>query len=100
MVSRTSRSWILIRGLGRGVGHWATFESRIKNKFPTDRFYFIDLPGNGYLHEVEAPTDLTEYTPYIIQQLKKQNYDFKDKAYGLGFSLGAMALVDQTEMKN
>ena len=94
MVPRTSRSWILIRGLGRGVGHWATFESRIKSKFPTDRFYFIDLPGNGYMHKIETPTDLTEFTPYMIQQLKKQNYDFKDKAYGLGFSLGAMALVE------
>ncbi len=94
MVSRTSRSWVLVRGLGRGIGHWATFQERIKNKFPADRFYFIDLPGNGYLHEIETPTDLVEFTPYMIQQLKKQNYDFKDKAYGLGFSLGAMALVE------
>ena len=94
MVPRTSRSWILVRGLGRGIGHWATFQERLKNKFPSDRFYFIDLPGNGYLFDVEAPTDLSEYTPYLIQQLKKQNYDFKDKAYGLGFSLGAMALVE------
>ena len=94
MVPRTSRSWVLVRGLGRGIGHWATFQERIKNKFPADRFYFVDLPGNGYLSEIETPTDLVEFTPYIIQQLKKQNYDFKDKAYGLGFSLGAMALVE------
>lgn len=94
MVSRTSRSWVLIRGLGRGTGHWATFQERIKNKFPKDRFYFVDLPGNGYLNHIETPTDLIEFTPYIIQQLKKQNYDFKEKSYGLGFSLGAMALVE------
>lgn len=55
-----SKNWVLLRGLARGVGHWATFPERIQKAFPQDHFEFLDLPGNGGHFKKNSPLTVAE----------------------------------------
>ena len=56
-----TRYWILLRGLGRGVGHWGVFEKELRRKYPQDQFELLDIPGNGLRVDESSPLTLTEY---------------------------------------
>ena len=38
--------WIVLRGLGRGHGHWGTFLKKMETAFPNDRFYWLEILKN------------------------------------------------------
>jgi len=87
-----SRNWILLRGLARGVGHWGSFADKIQEHFPSDRFEFIDLPGNGTRHREKSPTRIADY----VKDLRAQS-QFVQKGEPfqiLSVSLGAMVTVE------
>ncbi|UOF01688.1 alpha/beta fold hydrolase [Bdellovibrio reynosensis] len=86
------KNWLLLRGLARGVGHWGTFAEKIQERFPQDRFEFIDLPGNGTRNEEVSPTTIGDY----VKDLRSRSEFVKknEKFNVLAVSLGAMVTVE------
>lgn len=99
MVPTESKNWILIRGLARGVGHWGSFPEKLKQNFPNDNFYFVDIPGNGYLSEQATPLKVANFIDSFNAQLEKQNFDFLLPTFGLSLSLGSMAMVEWAKQR-
>lgn len=87
-----SRNWLLLRGLARGVGHWGSFSQKIQQRFPQDRFEFIDLPGNGSRHLEVSPLKVADY----VKDLRsKCVYVQKKEVFNvLSVSLGSMITVE------
>ncbi len=87
--------WILVRGLGRGHGHWGSFTEKVQLAFPEDRFYFLDLPGNGSLNFEESPLKIPEYVSFLEKQLAKTDYFQQNgHTFGIGLSLGGMVMTE------
>ncbi|OFZ30673.1 MAG: hypothetical protein A2622_13465 [Bdellovibrionales bacterium RIFCSPHIGHO2_01_FULL_40_29] len=87
--------WIVLRGLGRGHGHWGVFIQKMQSAFPQDKIYWLDLPGNGSLNSEKSPWVLSEYIPYLEKQLQQSDFfQVPGQTYGVGLSLGGMALVE------
>ena len=88
----TSRNWLLLRGLARGVGHWGSFAEKIQQHFPNDKFEFLDLPGNGSRHQDTSPVKISEY----VKDLRARcSYVQKGEPFQvLSVSLGAMITVE------
>lgn len=87
-----SNNWILLRGLGRGAGHWGNFFNKIKSQFPSDHFELLDLPGNGSRFEEESPLQISEYVPLIRTRSRFVKEGLKFKL--LSISLGSMVAVE------
>lgn len=87
-----NRSWILLRGLARGTGHWGSFVERIKEKFPHDQFELLDLPGNGARAQEQSPLKISDY----VKDLRQQSQFIRDgKTVNiLSVSLGSMITVE------
>ena len=94
MVSPSQKNWILIRGLSRGAGHWASFQNKLSEHFPHDHFYYIDIPGNGYLNQITTPLAISNFIPHFEKQLFEQKFNQELPTYGLSLSLGSMAMVE------
>jgi pimeloyl-ACP methyl ester carboxylesterase len=94
MVPKETKNWILIRGLARGIGHWASFQDRLKNAFPHDAIHSIDIEGNGLLYQKRTPLNIKHFIRNFKNQLKAQNFNFSIPTYGLSLSLGSMAMVE------
>lgn len=99
MNTSNHKNWILIRGLARGVGHWASFSAKLQKEFPNDSFYFIDIPGNGRLNHLKTPLKISGFIPFFEQQLQQQNFDSSQPTFGLSLSLGSMAMVEWAQQK-
>lgn len=99
MVSPLTKNWILIRGLARGRGHWASFPEYLKKAFPNDFFYYVDIPGNGDLNHLPTPISISDFIPFFEGQLKQQNFDPQWPTFGLSLSLGSMSMVEWAKQK-
>lgn len=87
-----SRYWILLRGLGRGVGHWGSFERELRQKYPHDHFELLDIPGNGLRSEETSPLSVPEYVRRIRA---KSNFIHEGrKVRLLAISLGGMIATE------
>lgn len=93
------KNWILIRGLGRGSGHWGPFPEKLKQAFPDDSIYFVDVPGNGQLHKLDTPLKISEFISHLDEQLLQQNFNFQNPTYGYSLSLGSMAMVEWAQQR-
>ncbi|WP_413289691.1 alpha/beta fold hydrolase [Bdellovibrio sp. HCB337] len=82
------KNWILIRGLARGVGHWADFPERIQAAFPNDKFEYLEIPGNGSLYRENSPLTMNE----MVESFRRQSKFVRsgEKVHILAISLGAM----------
>lgn len=81
-------NWILIRGLVRGVGHWADFPERIQEAFPNDNFEFLEIPGNGSLYRENSPLTMSAMVESFRHQSQFIQSGKKVRIFAL--SLGAM----------
>lgn len=87
--------WILLRGLGRGHGHWGSFAEKVQRAYPEDKFYFVDLPGNGSLNFEESPLQIHRYVSSLEQQLIKADFfHHGGTTIGIGLSLGGMVMTE------
>ena len=84
--------WVLLRGLGRGAGHWGDFPARLAAAWPQSRVLAIDLPGNGRLHGLRSPPRIGAMTDHARAQLKALGADGPCRL--LALSLGGMVAVD------
>ncbi|WII73791.1 alpha/beta hydrolase [Bdellovibrio sp. 22V] len=87
-----ARNWIFLRGLARGVGHWGSFVSKMKERFPEDRIELLDLPGNGTRHEEKSPLHISEY----VKDLRSRSEFVKNQEPFniMAVSLGAMVTTE------
>jgi len=86
------RNWILLRGLVRGVGHWADFPERMKKAFPQDHIELLEIPGNGILNGEKSPLTIAE----TVESFRQQSGFIRDrkKVHILAISMGAMMAAE------
>ncbi len=91
----STTKWIVLRGLGRGHGHWGTFIQKLASALPEDKIYWLDLPGNGFLNAQTSPLAIEDYVSSLEQQLKATDFfDSHGRTIGVGLSLGAMVMAE------
>ena len=61
-------AWVLLRGLGREVGHWGSFVERFQAAFPDDEVLALDLPGVGEFRSAPSPMGLHEIFRFVRAQ--------------------------------
>jgi pimeloyl-ACP methyl ester carboxylesterase len=85
-------TWILVRGWGRGVGHWVDFPEKLRAAFPEDHFEFLELPGNGLLFDEDSPLSITE----MVHGVRRQSLllSSPQKLRLVGISLGGMIMTE------
>jgi pimeloyl-ACP methyl ester carboxylesterase len=84
-------SWILLRGLSRGTGHWGEFLPLFQLAFPKDYVVPLDFPGNGALHLQQSPTTVQAMVAHCRQQLAEMGLPPPYRVVAL--SMGAMVAV-------
>lgn len=88
----SKRSWIFLRGLVRGRGHWGEFPELFRQAFPDDEVELLDIPGNGERNQETSPWSLAEYVPLMRSQSKFIQQG--RRVHVLAVSLGAMVAVE------
>ncbi len=89
-MTKPRRTWLLIRGLGREVGHWNDFPEVLKETFPQDEILAIDLPGAGEYRRVKPPLQIVDYVEFLRGELKikKPKYNLNLVTISLGGMVG------------
>ncbi len=85
-------TWIFLRGLTRGTGHWGHFVGLFEQSLPGSRVIALDFPGNGQLNKQASPTHVQDLTDHCRAQLAAQQV--QPPYCLLALSLGAMVAVD------
>lgn len=93
-----SRTWILLRGLGREKGHWGSFYDSFISKFDGDEVLAIDLPGVGEFRNDTSPRAMSEIFQFVrakaVERAKAQT------SFTLvALSLGAMVAMEWMRQK-
>ena len=84
-------TWILLRGLTRGSGHWGSFVGQLQAVLPDSRVIALDLPGNGSLHRQRSPASVDAMVAYCRAELARRQ--IHGPVHILAMSLGAMVAV-------
>ena len=85
-------TWVLLRGLTRGSGHWAGFPALLSERLGSAQVVTLDLPGNGTLHDVRSPARIEAMTDSAMAQLR--TLGLAPPYHLLAVSMGAMVAVD------
>lgn len=80
------KRWILIRGLTRSHFHWFNFKAEFQSQMNPETLDFPELPGNGYLSQLNSPKDLSS----CVAELKKQIQPIHEPVGLIGISMGGM----------
>jgi pimeloyl-ACP methyl ester carboxylesterase len=95
MQKNEKTSWLFLRGLIRGTGHWADFTEHFRRHFPNeakDQMIFIDLAGNGEDFQATSPWNLSEYLHHVRDNTLEQRKNLRLKVVSM--SMGAMLTVE------
>ena len=88
-------TWVLLRGLTRGAGHWGDFPARWQAAWPGCRTLVPDWPGNGTRWAERSPATVAGLTEALRQDLRAQGVALGSEPVGvLALSLGAMVSCD------
>jgi len=86
-------SYVLIRGLTRGRGHWGDFPSLLKKILRAeDEIIFVDLPGNGETYLQRSPWQMRVAAEFCRDSVLK-NKRTHNQVIVVAISMGAMAAV-------
>lgn len=85
-------TWIFLRGLTRGTGHWGLFVGLFEQSIPGSRVIALDFPGNGQLNRLTSPMRVQDMVAHCRAQLAALQIDPPYRL--LAMSLGAMVAVD------
>lgn len=84
-------TWILLRGLTRGSGHWGAFLPLFQRAWPDDVVLALDLPGSGVCHDQASPWTVHAMVQHCRMQLA--DMDVKPPFCVLALSMGGMVSV-------
>jgi pimeloyl-ACP methyl ester carboxylesterase len=92
----SSNKWIFLRGLTRGNIHWGNFEEIFKRINPNAEMEFMEIPGNGFLHNEKSPINAKKVIDILRDKSKfsRQNLPFNI----CGISLGGMVALKWAEL--
>ena len=85
-------TWVLLRGLTRGSGHWGDFVGSMQDRLAAIDCITLDLPGNGALNDMRSPGTVEAMATYCRGHLDALG--IASKVYLLGVSMGAMVAVE------
>lgn len=86
-------TWVLLRGLGRGSGHWGTrFIAQLQAALPQARLLVLDLPGNGVRYRERSPAEVGAMVDDVRARLRQTGV--VDPCGVLALSLGAMVATE------
>ena len=89
-------TWVLLRGLGRGGGHWGAFpevfRSEIASQGGSVELVSLDLPGDGALHRETSPSRVPALVDACRAELARRGHT--GPVHLLAMSLGAMVACD------
>ncbi len=85
-------TWVLLRGLTRGSGHWGSFIRSMQEQIDGAEVVALDLPGNGLLNGLSSPTTIGAMTTSCRGRL--QAMGIKPPVYLLAVSMGAMVATE------
>jgi alpha-beta hydrolase superfamily lysophospholipase len=89
-------TWVLLRGLTRGSGHWGQFPEifaqEIEAQQPGSRVMSLDLPGNGALYREASPSRVQDMVEACRAALARRGES--GPVHLLAMSLGAMVACD------
>jgi pimeloyl-ACP methyl ester carboxylesterase len=63
---------ILLRGLGREVGHWGAFPALLEEFIPGEKSICIDLPGAGVFNHEKSPLSIEGITDFVRNNYLEQ----------------------------
>lgn len=88
-------TWVLLRGLTRGAGHWGDFPARWQAAWPGSRVLVPDWPGNGARWAERSPATVGSMTEALRRDLRARGMALGEERVGvLALSLGAMVTCD------
>jgi pimeloyl-ACP methyl ester carboxylesterase len=85
-------TWILLRGLTRGRGHWGGFDRLLRERLEGIDCVALDIPGNGALNRSRSPTTIEAMTASCREQLHALGIEAP--VHLLAVSMGAMVAVE------
>ena len=85
-------TWILLRGLTRGCGHWGDFPALLQRRLADSTVVALDLPGNGRLNRLSSPTRIEAMTQWYRDEVRR--LDLAPPYRLLAMSMGAMIAID------
>ena len=92
------RTWVLLRGLGREVGHWGEFPEQMSARFPGDKIVPVDLPGAGEFRHKTCPVHITEIFQFVRGQIIERT-EVQSTYHLLALSLGGMVAMEWLRQK-
>lgn len=85
-------TWVLLRGLTRGSGHWGDFPAVLQQRLSGIRVVTLDLPGNGALHRQRSPTRIEAFADACRDHMRA--LDAALPYHLLAVSMGAMVALE------
>jgi pimeloyl-ACP methyl ester carboxylesterase len=85
-------TWILLRGLTRGSGHWGGFDRSLQEALGEIDCIALDLPGNGVSNKLRSPLTIEAMAAYGREQVRALGIE--SPVHLLAVSMGAMVAVD------
>ncbi len=85
-------TWVLLRGLTRGSGHWGPFVRSMRERFEGDAFVALDVPGNGLLNDLRSPGNIEAMATCCREQLRATGV--ATPVHLLAVSMGAMVAAE------
>lgn len=92
-----SKTWVLLRGLGRDKRHFGEFLNLFKQAFKDDHVITIDTLGNGDFRHLKSPTTISEYTNHcrqILATMHTEQASSNQPIALVALSLGGMVAMD------
>ncbi len=88
-----SRSFVLLRGLGRESRHWGKFPSMLEKENFCSKVFLCDLPGAGPFHKEHGVNSISKMLSHLVKNYQSEFMKNKPLSI-LGFSLGGMLTME------
>ena len=83
-------TWVLLRGLTRGQGHWGRFPAQLQAALPPGSVVLTpDMAGNGQRHTERSPDTVSDLLDDLRAQLPPSSGPFRVLAMSLGAMVAA-----------
>jgi pimeloyl-ACP methyl ester carboxylesterase len=91
-MNESRESWLFLRGLTRGAGHWGDFPQILQKELKLSDVFFVDLPGNGEEFKEQSPWAISDYVSFVRERALKKKKSAKLNVVAI--SMGAMITVE------